>query len=372
MKEYAYYYIVIGMYIALDLVLGGIMLIHPAHTKDRKRHVPALQIAGITLLLDTISVSMHAIKHIYNLNNSFLDYIFPASDLIITTMFVLAGFSLLSTKYPSAKTITISCICITAIYLSFLFTNSMLIFGVLTIIWLAVLFTLAVIRVRRFNKSLFFHYSNVEKHRSTWFIYILVWAFAIYPIYKIASMNFGRADTLYCFYALMSMAMYVVVSYNLITQTSDTTTTFAELSEYGEAETAAEADPTEEKQEMADMYFTPDQQRQMTERLNRLMLDEKLYHDPELCVDDLVKQMGTNTSYFYYFMRDVMKSSFFDYVNRYRIDEAKSLLLKGEKVDLLAEAVGYNSANTFRRTFKRFTGLTPSEWRQANGDKSEV
>lgn len=98
------------------------------------------------------------------------------------------------------------------------------------------------------------------------------------------------------------------------------------------------------------------------------MNKDKIYRSPDLCVGDLVQRFDTNASYFYYFMRDVMHSSFFDYVNRFRVEEAKELLLQGEKVDYIVYRVGFNSDTTFRRAFKRATGLTPSEWREHGQD----
>lgn len=94
------------------------------------------------------------------------------------------------------------------------------------------------------------------------------------------------------------------------------------------------------------------------------MITDKLYRNPDLSVDDIVGRLKTNSYYFYYFMRDVMLSSFLDYVNGFRVSEAKELLAKGEKVDFIVSVVGYNSANSFRRAFKRTTGMSPTEWRQ--------
>jgi two-component system response regulator YesN len=60
-----------------------------------------------------------------------------------------------------------------------------------------------------------------------------------------------------------------------------------------------------------------------------------------------------------------MKVSFSDYVNKYRIERAKQLLLKTVlKVSEIANKVGYVDATYFFRKFKRVVGVSPLEFRQ--------
>ncbi|MBL0268466.1 MAG: AraC family transcriptional regulator [Chitinophagaceae bacterium] len=58
--------------------------------------------------------------------------------------------------------------------------------------------------------------------------------------------------------------------------------------------------------------------------------------------------------------------NFNDWVNKYRLEEVKSLFEKGEhkKQTLLSIAFecGFNSKATFNRAFKKATGITPREW----------
>ena len=58
--------------------------------------------------------------------------------------------------------------------------------------------------------------------------------------------------------------------------------------------------------------------------------------------------------------------NFNDWVNKYRLEEIKSLFEKGEhkRQTLLSIAFecGFNSKATFNRAFKKSTGLTPREW----------
>jgi transcriptional regulator GlxA family with amidase domain len=58
-------------------------------------------------------------------------------------------------------------------------------------------------------------------------------------------------------------------------------------------------------------------------------------------------------------------STFIEYVQNLRIEEAKRLLEAGQMpVDSISLQAGYEDASFFRRLFKRLTGLTPSQYRR--------
>lgn len=52
------------------------------------------------------------------------------------------------------------------------------------------------------------------------------------------------------------------------------------------------------------------------------------------------------------------------YISETRLKHAKVLLLTDKKVDKISDECGFSDATTFRRTFKRLVGITPSEYRK--------
>jgi AraC-like DNA-binding protein len=58
--------------------------------------------------------------------------------------------------------------------------------------------------------------------------------------------------------------------------------------------------------------------------------------------------------------------SFYEFVNKYRIDHAKRLLKEHPNKTVLdiALAVGFSSKPTFNRVFKQHTGTTPTGFKQ--------
>ncbi|WP_434668377.1 helix-turn-helix domain-containing protein [Aeromonas sp. NJAU223] len=56
---------------------------------------------------------------------------------------------------------------------------------------------------------------------------------------------------------------------------------------------------------------------------------------------------------------------FYDWINRYRVEEAKRLLQGSEEtVASICYQAGFNSKSTFNTAFRRHTGLTPSAFRR--------
>jgi len=66
-----------------------------------------------------------------------------------------------------------------------------------------------------------------------------------------------------------------------------------------------------------------------------------------------------------------MNTSFWDYVNRFRVEEARDLLENNPDVSIISVCfkVGFNSKSSFNTAFKKMTGMTPTEYRSRSGQK---
>lgn len=104
---------------------------------------------------------------------------------------------------------------------------------------------------------------------------------------------------------------------------------------------------------------------EMRKKMERIMEEEKLYTDNNLGVEMMAQRLGTNRTYIAQMMKEEFGTTFVNYVNRLRVDEAKRLIRsnKLEKLEEVAVASGFASASTFTKTFKALTGVTPHMWR---------
>lgn len=100
-----------------------------------------------------------------------------------------------------------------------------------------------------------------------------------------------------------------------------------------------------------------------------IMEQEKPYLNPNLTIKDLAKYLGTNRTYLSSYFAHVLHTTFYDYVNSLRI-EKKTLPLMEEHPEYTLERIasesGFLSISTFRRSFQKLKGVTPSEYRKIN------
>ncbi|GGG12489.1 hypothetical protein GCM10010912_66160 [Paenibacillus albidus] len=95
----------------------------------------------------------------------------------------------------------------------------------------------------------------------------------------------------------------------------------------------------------------------------------EMYMDPELTLYRVAEQVERPEKYISQLFKEVTGVNFSDYLVKVRMDQAVLLLQKsGYTVDEIAGRVGYNSSHSFRRAFKRLTGISPSTYRQSHGD----
>ena len=102
--------------------------------------------------------------------------------------------------------------------------------------------------------------------------------------------------------------------------------------------------------------------------LQKVMDVQKPYLNPELSINDLAALVKCNRHSLSQVLNEALKQSFYDYVNHYRVEEAKQLLLEPAKEDhkiaSIAYDAGFNSLSTFNDVFKKITGTTPSQFRK--------
>ena len=84
-----------------------------------------------------------------------------------------------------------------------------------------------------------------------------------------------------------------------------------------------------------------------------------------LSLEELAEQVNLNPAYFSTIFKQSMGSSFKEYLNMVRIEESKRLLTNTDYALLdIAIAVGFEDQSYFSKVFKKYTGLTPKQYRK--------
>jgi ligand-binding sensor domain-containing protein/AraC-like DNA-binding protein len=102
--------------------------------------------------------------------------------------------------------------------------------------------------------------------------------------------------------------------------------------------------------------------------LHTLMEEEKAYLDPDLTLKKLAQRLKIHNNHLSRIINERFEMSFNNYVNRYRIEEAKERLAdpaeRNRNILEIMYDVGFYSKSTFNTAFKKFTGMSPSEYRR--------
>lgn len=95
---------------------------------------------------------------------------------------------------------------------------------------------------------------------------------------------------------------------------------------------------------------------------------EKLYTDPTLTLKKLAELLSIPYYQLSQIINQKMEKNFTDFINEYRIEEAKNLLAnpayRDEKIEGIAYDSGFNTPSSFYAAFKKFTESTPTQYRK--------
>ena len=99
-------------------------------------------------------------------------------------------------------------------------------------------------------------------------------------------------------------------------------------------------------------------------RFQHVMLEEKVFLQPKLTLNDVADMLETNTTYVSKMVNNAYNLGFPELVNTLRIDYAEQFILnhRDAKQTEIAAKCGFLSASSFNTIFKRVTGVTPKIW----------
>lgn len=143
------------------------------------------------------------------------------------------------------------------------------------------------------------------------------------------------------------------------------TTTVPDLIEFKDFDT--ESKVKYEKSSLSD-----EDAKMIHEQLIQLMSEKKLFVNPDLSLTVLANELDVNPNTLSQVINSLEGCSFYDYINRLRIEEfiskAKNLDNKNFTLLSIAYECGYNSKTSFNRNFKNAMKMSPSEYLETMKD----
>lgn len=102
-----------------------------------------------------------------------------------------------------------------------------------------------------------------------------------------------------------------------------------------------------------------------------LLEAEKVYQNPNLTINDVTQAINSNQKYVSSAIANYTQMNFNNFINYFRISEAKRLIISQEYQTLneIMYASGFNSRTPFYNAFNKFTGMSPRQFKDLS--KSE-
>lgn len=108
----------------------------------------------------------------------------------------------------------------------------------------------------------------------------------------------------------------------------------------------------------------------MALEVDKAMKESKSYMDPDITLEKLADSLSLQSKDLSMLINRHLGVNFYEFINKYRIDEAKKMLVseefKNTTITDIYFAVGFNSKSVFYTFFKKFENMTPLQYKQSH------
>lgn len=108
----------------------------------------------------------------------------------------------------------------------------------------------------------------------------------------------------------------------------------------------------------------------------KFIIEDKNYLNNDVTLENVADNLGLSKSYLSRMINAELNTSYTDYINSLRVEEAKLIIQnpESEKYTLIAIGleVGFNSKSAFNNAFKKYSGITPSEFKKKFNRNKEL
>jgi len=213
--------------------------------------------------------------------------------------------------------------------------------------------------LKKYHSKILGSFSSIEEINLNWLkllvqLFIIVYSFVV-VVEVVEFMGFIQIALTYGMQiigALISLCVYIV-GYRGMVQ-PEIFVTFYQVGQEQKPLTS-DAQKVFDKGEMA--------------ALVNYMQEKKPYLKEDLTLTELAEQLGMSRNQLSTLINSGSGQNFYMFINKYRVEEVKALLMNPAKKHYtilgIAFESGFNSKSSFHNIFKKFTGLTPIEYRSS-------
>lgn len=114
--------------------------------------------------------------------------------------------------------------------------------------------------------------------------------------------------------------------------------------------------------------LSPEKKEQYQKKIITALEKEKVYREENITLSKISDLLSIPLHHLSQVINEKLQKNFNELINSYRIEEAKKKLIESDKKENsileIAYDVGFNSKTVFNRAFKKYTGMTPSQFRK--------
>jgi len=237
----------------------------------------------------------------------------------------------------------------------------------------------SVLVLNKYNTKLKNNYSDISKISYNVVRKVLIVCIALYCIEILtilfAYADFEIADLINSILYIFEIIIVYIIGYNALVRNKNETIKYIYVHETQNSEILQSFAIEEikvlktqhkyEKNALSELKI-----KEISEKIITCIEKEKPYRNPELRINELSQLIGEHSNNVSQVINDVFKNNFYDFVNFYRIEDAKVILkspdFKNYTISAIGFEVGFNSKTSFYSAFKKFTNTTPAQFQKSN------
>lgn len=342
-------YIASVCYVLTVLGCAGWLIYNQLRTAKQERH-PALWVSVVMFLLAVCSILQWGIAmQIGPMSQHTYAYL-TCFDLIVLLLLPTMGDVLIRRKAAWHKLLFSEMAALTVPVAYFVSEDINIVYYA---IWLFLIYYLGMVvwqihKIRLYDKHLRDEVSDLTGMSKSWFIYVMVLGVGVVVLWALTYVEqFGMRNYHYVLYMVLVGTLSVMVTY------------FLTGLKLGKIEMNVSVDDEVSFKRIMERNADWD------EKLQTLMVVEKKWKNPEIGVEEVAQLMGTNRTYLYRYLREVLGTTFYDMVNRYRLEYAVTLMNDSSNtmsLEQISEKSGFKSIRSFRAVFSEKYECTPGEY----------